>query len=129
MRLNHDCVRDFLLEIEDKLGLDEQLFLHQIEELDCVNTYGRDTVIYSILKLKEANYINASVTYADDEIYHLAVSSITFDGHSFLDNIRDNTVWRKTKEITSSVSSASIGIVANTAYTVLTSYIQSKLDL
>lgn len=35
---------------------------------------------------------------ADGRIFLIVVRGLTHDGHDFLDNIRDDTVWKKTKE-------------------------------
>jgi len=129
MRLNHDCIRDFLLEIEDSLGVNEHLFLGEILKMKCVEKYGKDDVFYTILKLKEANFINCSIQHTSNEIYMIIVSSITYEGHLFLDNVRDHKVWKKTKEITSKVSSASLSTVSTIASETLKSFIQGHLSL
>ena len=51
--------------------------------------------------------------------------SLSFDGHSFLDNIRDNQVWSKSKKILSAFKSVSIEIISQVA----TNVINKKLGL
>lgn len=37
--------------------------------------------------------------YANGHIYIFNVGSLTWEGHDFLDKIREDTVWHKTKEV------------------------------
>lgn len=37
-------------------------------------------------------------TYGDDRIYAFSVGSLTWAGHDFLDKIRENTLWNRTKD-------------------------------
>ncbi|MGG3645122.1 DUF2513 domain-containing protein [Bacillus wiedmannii] len=73
----------------------------------------------------EANYLNGNYKYASDELIHLSISSISWDGHQFLDTIRDNEIWSKTKKAVGSLSSASISIMSSLA----TSYLKQKFGL
>lgn len=127
MRLNQDCVRDMLLEFEEVLTLDDHLFLNNIKEMKCVEKFGEDNVIYTIFKLTEAGYITSTHKYTSDVLYFLCVSSITWDGHQFLDNIRDNKVWKKTKDIASGFSSVSISMISDIASNVLSQLLKGSL--
>lgn len=123
MRLNHDCIRDLLLELEDKINLDNPLLLGELRNLETYSLYGEDTTFYTVFKLKEAGFINASWQYASDSLYWLSVSSITWEGHQFLDNIRENEVWKETKNKIKGFSSVSITILAGVAQ----EYLKKKL--
>jgi len=57
------------------------------------------------------------------------ISSITYQGHQFLDNIRDDNVYTKTKSILSTFKSVSIEIFSETASKVITSLISKQLGL
>lgn len=122
-------MRAVLLELEEKLTLDDHLCLPQIKQLECIEKYGEDNVIYSIFKLMEANYILGSKKYASDELIHLGISSLTWDGHLFLDTIRDNHVWKETKSVVSKFSSVSISIVSSVASSILNELIKKQLGI
>ncbi|GIO42468.1 DUF2513 domain-containing protein [Paenibacillus apis] len=124
MRLNHECVRDFLLTLE---GLTENEYIdcNDHTEFESLQKYEKSDVVYTFQKLEEANYINAKVFKSLGGTSYNAMS-ITWDGHQFLDNIRDNSVWSGTKDkVFSAVSSVSLPILAEVAG----SYIKSKLGL
>ncbi|WP_423738704.1 DUF2513 domain-containing protein [Clostridium niameyense] len=44
---------------------------------------------------------------------------ITWDGHEFLDNIRDNDIWNKTKNTISKINGVSIPIISDIAKSIL----------
>ena len=56
MRLDHDCVRDLLLYLEEHLELYENVIISEIT----LKHYDRDTLTYTAIKLKEAGYISAN---------------------------------------------------------------------
>ncbi|MGG3737569.1 DUF2513 domain-containing protein [Aeribacillus pallidus] len=124
MRLNHDCVRDLLLELEDKLLLNDCFYLSQLRELDSFKKYGEETCIYALLKLAEAGFIIENHLEADNGIYELSVSSITWHGHEFLDNIRDPKIWKKVKDAASNLASTSVTILAQLGWQAVMNYLK-----
>ncbi|QHZ46972.1 DUF2513 domain-containing protein [Bacillus sp. NSP9.1] len=113
MKLNHDCVRSILLELEENLTLNDGVTLYRLKNFQTFKEYGYETSVYALTKLIEADFLNGSVSRADNKIDHIGVGSITWDGHQFLDNIRDNAVWSKTKDAVKSLSSVSLSILSN----------------
>lgn len=57
------------------------------------------------------------------------VSGITWQGHRFLDTVRDNKVWSDTKSVVSKFSSVSISMVETIASNVITQLINKQLGL
>lgn len=127
MKLNQDCVRAVLLELEEKLTFNADLYFFQIKQLECVQKYNEDSVIYSILKLIEADYLSGAPLYAGDGLADLTVSSLTWDGHLFLDTIRDNKVWTETKSVVSKFSSVSVSLMSTIASSILNELIKKQL--
>ena len=120
--LKHDCVRKTLLYLEETLTLDSFISTQDME----INDYSREDIIYTIKMLTDAGYINAKFCgYDDQQIYY--VSSLTWRGHLFLDNIRDNVVWRKTKSILSKFASVSLEITSQVAGQVITNLISKSI--
>lgn len=106
MKLNHDCVRDLLLYIEDNLQYGSSLCALNV----ILKPHENNDIIYSAVKLSEANFIEATkINYISDSIPVIHIHSLTWDGHKFLDNFRDDQVWLTTKEVTSKSSSVSLG--------------------
>ncbi|WP_138090900.1 DUF2513 domain-containing protein [Halalkalibacterium halodurans] len=125
MKLNYDCVRDVLLTCED-LGFDEKpsaKFFIEHEKLQC---YTVEDILYSFKQLDSAGYIEIREFKALRVPFDFIFKEITWSGHEFLKNIKDDSVWSKAKEkVSSSVGTASISILSATA----TAVIKNKLGL
>lgn len=121
MVLKHDCVRKTLLYLENNLMLDSFISTQDMT----IDNYSKEDIVYTIKMLKNAGYINAQFCgYDDQQIYY--VSSLTWNGHQFLDNIRDNTVWKKTKSILSKFTSVSLEITSQVASQVIANLISKS---
>ena len=92
MKRDMDIIRKVLLAIEEQYN-DVVLYDLEIDGLDM------KTIAYHCNLLYEAGFIDDfEGNYAENEIYTFGVGSLTWDGHEFLDKIRNDTVWEKTKE-------------------------------
>ncbi|PHL20883.1 DUF2513 domain-containing protein [Enterococcus faecium] len=130
MKLNQDCVRDILLELEKKLDLNTQLYKNDLLTFSSYEKYGEKDFFYTLLKLTEAGYLNAKVTAgANNPVFSVNISSISWKGHEFLDSVRDNEVWKQTKSIIFKFSSVSITTIENIASNVITQLISKQLNI
>lgn len=126
LKLNPDCVRDLMLYFEEHSSYSNEININQLT----LSNYSQEELVYTSEKLNEANLINCvSKNYMGSRIPIIIVKSITYSGHNFLNNIRDNEVYNKTKMILSSFKSVSIEIISETASKVLTSLISKQLGL
>ncbi len=130
MRLNQDCVRDSLLYFEYYLTNTNVFILEPslYTKTQYLEGYSNQDFLYTCLKLKEAGFINCKEThYAGLSIPKLSISSITWNGHKFLDNVRDVKIWNKTKNILTPLKSISIDLISETASKVIIHYIDKQL--
>lgn len=116
MELNHDCVRHLLLEIEANKKLGKPLTEHNFAHNYVFENYDFDTIMYALLKLKEAGYINVSLRWSEGEIYDWLINDITWAGHEFLDNIRDDKTWKYVKDVAKKTSSMSVSLMGKLAF-------------
>lgn len=123
MKLNIDCVRDVLLELEE-LPVD----CHTPESFQgSVKKYGIENVEYTLSKLKEAEYINADIQlYPNGQYDYYGIFDITFLGHQFLEKIRDNTIWSKTKTVASGIGSWAFDVITQIATSVITELVSGR---
>lgn len=64
-----------------------------------VDGYTMEQVSYHCAILYEGGYISDYKRhFADDELQFFDVGRLTWKGHEFLDKIREDTVWNKTKD-------------------------------
>lgn len=98
MKLNHDCVRDLLLEIEEVHIVDETIFFEGFSKFQTVQTYGFQETYYAVQKLREEDLIifhkrkDAQRTFLE-----FRLDGLTYKGHSYLDNIRSTSSWQSVK--------------------------------
>ena len=112
MKLDIDCVRDVMLELE---GLPMGSF--PVESFTkSVEKYGEKNVVYTFAKLKEANYINAYVQMVESGDYYCpAVYCLTFDGHEFLETIREPDIWKRLSGVVINGGTGSIKVIMDIA--------------
>ncbi|GAC42774.1 DUF2513 domain-containing protein [Paenibacillus popilliae] len=122
MKLQHDCVRDLLLTIEEELPLGKYFSTGSIHEK--MQQYSKEDIFYTALKLLEAGYIDATEIKSIG-LNDLKIKSLTYFGHLFLDNIRDDRIWVETKSAASKLSGVSLTVLAELA----SSYVKRKLGL
>lgn len=106
MKLNQNLVRLLLLEIEDKTGPYEPLELSDIS----IKDFSDEEILYTTERLLEAGYITARLEPTKLQCNQV-IYSLTWEGHRFLDTIRDNTVWRRTNDIVKKLSSVSLSLI------------------
>lgn len=118
MKLDHDLVRETMLYLEDNLTFDKEIMSSNI----VIQNYTSEEIQYTVNKLYEAGFIKC-VPFKPYKF--VAILEITWNGHCFLDNIRDKNIWIKTKEKLSKLASVSLPIISQVAAT----YIQIELGL
>ncbi len=137
MRLNPDCVRDILITIEEypePMNLSLNTFSEKLP------MYTITEICYCCIKLYEANYINldfnnfsqlsASVLESINNSSDLKIKSIrdlTFLGHEFLENIKNDNNWNKTKNIATKVGSFSFDVISKIAINIISQLIKQQL--
>lgn len=116
-----DLMRHMMLRIEEKASWGK--VLQRVDFQDLCNDLS--IVAGHLRLLREANYINAqSISSASGENYF--VYDLTFQGHDYLDSIRDDSVWHEVKQkIATVVGAASVEVVKAAADMI----IRSRLGL
>lgn len=131
MKLNYDCLRLILLGIERDLKWDDDLNYYAlnlnsfVQELkDC----SKAEIAYALKMGIEAHLIDGYIKDCDSHIMDIICFGLTYEGHQFLDTVRENKIWKKTKEILSAVGGASLSVIASVANNCLTDFISKGLS-
>jgi len=112
MKRDMDLVRQLLLTIE-RDGTPE------LQDVPIVEGHDARLVVYHVRLLKEAGLANAmDVSTLDGEEY--IQIAMTWQGHEFLETVRDPEIWRKTKTGAAKVGSFSIALIADLAKATIT---------
>lgn len=127
MRLEADCVRDVLLCIENK-PFNEVYSLDELSEK--LPNYSREQLWYTCIQLKDAEFINAITIHMlrsyVDQIK--SIVDLTYDGHEFLETIREDGVWTKTKEAAKKVGSYSLHTIFDIAKNLIAANVVSMFN-
>jgi len=93
MKRDMDLCRKILFSIEKE----------HVDTVICnitIEGYSMAEVAYHCQILHDAGLIfNYDALFADDEIDGFTVGGLTWNGCEYLDKIREDTVWNKTKEV------------------------------
>lgn len=115
MQLQASEIRDILLELEEKQGLNDLIKGTRWNDFDVYNRIPEDRFNYTLAKMLEAGLINGKEIKVLGGVSTVMVSSISFDGHQFLDTVRDPKIWDKTLEMLKPLASTPITAIASVA--------------
>lgn len=118
-----------MLSIESSKNITGPLEDELLANLSNYGEYDRNQIAYTVMKLKEAKYITGDVRWGNNLPAIISPGNLTYEGHKFLDNIRDDGVWKNTKNILSKFSSVSLTLVSNVAAGVITQVIKHQMGI
>lgn len=124
MKLDIDCVRDTLLELESfPMGC------YSVRSFSkSLKKHGEENVIYTLAKLSEADYIKAHFMMMESGHYFCdAIYDITFSGHQFLEKIRDHKLWACVKNVAGKTGSFAFDIISQIATNMLLNAISGNI--
>ncbi|WP_282803281.1 DUF2513 domain-containing protein [Secundilactobacillus kimchicus] len=121
MDLNHECVRDVLLWVEKNVPTLAAVYTDDLIE-GLSDKWDQNELIYCVIQLNDAEMLDSGAVKQGGSVSLNQINQLTWKGHEYLDNIRDNNVWAKTKEtVLSKVSSASLNIFSSVAAKIISS--------
>ena len=113
MVLDLDLIRDLLLKVEANPEMNGKTeFIYQSPEDIGILGHSLEEIAYHASLLIEAGYLKGNLTCG----YMMpSISRLTLRGHDFLGNIKDPSIWQKTKERLSGLPGAALSVVAGLA--------------
>lgn len=125
IKLNNDCIRDILLYIEElTTGSNTTVAFNPL--CTSLNAYTRDVLTYHVNQLSQAELIGNCILAGNDILF---VGDLTWNGHQFLNNIRSDSVWTKTKSVATKIGAHSITSITQIATAILTQIIKLELGV
>lgn len=126
MKLNHDCIRDVMIYIEENCiyedddrgnrSIHSRVFYEITHDEKLSSRYTEDEIRYVVAQLYFEDMIIATMTPETLNFRQFEADCLSFKGHEFLDNIKDDTIWKKAKNFVGErLNSASLSIIANVA--------------
>lgn len=111
MKRDMDLIRDLLLHIESDPLFDGQHWVTPATPSDMgISGHSMEEIAYHLSLLIDAGYVKGQ-----HAMLIPTISQLTWDGHEFLDNVRDRDIWHKTKERIQGLSSVGLSVVAEIA--------------
>lgn len=118
MKRDMELIRAILLDLEDRSpGIEPRNFGYEFEKVAAQLNVDQATLQYHLALLFDAKLIDGCALRGvdpplsrakrvdSDYVFNVMPRHLTWEGHEFLDSVRDAEVWSKTKEAASSVGS------------------------
>lgn len=126
MKLDPDCIRDILVEVENHSTTLRNIPSSIIIEYPLLKKYGVEKLLYHFNQLSlDGLLINFSYNAHGD----FSVNDLSPDGHRFLANIRNDKKWTETKSLVKGLGGFSLSMLKNVAQAVITAYIKKELHI
>ncbi len=121
MKRDFDLVRKLLVYFEKKPGPEHV-------EIPPIVGYDELTIKYHLVLLHDAGLLRCEpvTSSSSDRVIYVLPFDLTWDGHEFLAKIRDDGLWRKTKD---AILSKGGQLTFNTITTVATTLMKKMIDM
>lgn len=125
MKRDLDLVRSILVYVEKaERDVDAESLVTDRWPLETVSYHVRLMAHHGLLDLSQ------DVLDMNGETVALSVSGLTWDGQDYLEAVRDNRVWNRTKKaVSEAVGSTTFEVVKQAAVMVATGLVKAKLEM
>lgn len=113
MKLNPDCIRDILLEVEKSSTRIYGLTLDTNIKNPLFDKYSWSEITYHIDQCVMSNLLTNAMVFDSDEFAE--IGNLTPAGHEFIANIRQDTNWNKIKNRALKIGSIALPILQEIA--------------
>ena len=108
------------------MGLVRKLLLFIEEQQECssigsteiaIEGYSQNQIVYHLRLMVDGGLLDGQddTRAVDPDSYDPAITSITWEGHEFLDSVRNEGVWRKVCQTLKPVGTASLPVIMSLA--------------
>lgn len=126
MVLDHNCVREILLEVE-QCPFNQTLNVEKLKEK--LPKFDKETIWYACLKMDEGGLLDVmTVPMLGSDLPGIKqITGMTYRGHEFLDTIRKKSVWEKVMAAAKKAGVGSLKILGEIAIEVAKEVVTSAL--
>lgn len=127
MKLNPDCIRDILIEVEEKTDLAHHISFKTTSGLlpARLSCYSPEEVAYHIKQCDLHGYFEGMHEFVEE----YEISFLSPSGHAFLSDVRSDTVWNHTKTVAGKIGAWSLDALTKIATGVVTELIKKQLSV
>jgi hypothetical protein len=126
MQRDMDLFREILLKVEADPRFNGSFQSASAKGLG-IEDCSPEKFAYHCVLLHEAGFVEGSMKMAGHG--DVAISRLTYNGHEFLDTLRNPEIWRKTKEGASKIGGAGIELLLSMGKAYAKQFMQEKLGI
>lgn len=123
MKLNPDCIRDILFTIEDNTSFSEYMRVDSECSYEKLSSYSYEEILYHIKQCELTGFITKVSWYLNGSCM---IHDLSPSGHKFIADIRSDTNWNKTKEISKKIGSSSLDTLKQISIGVISELIKNQ---
>ena len=123
MKLNPDCIRDILLAVEELSDYDRSVSDSELSKSKFLISYSENEILYHVRQLTWSKMLQQADFYGEG----FDILDLSPHGHEFLNNIRSDDNWNKTKDFSGKIGSFAISTLQSVALSIMSISIQKYL--
>ena len=125
MKLNPDCLRDILLVIEESTSYTDDVDSDKFALNSKMDKYSYEEVFYHVRQADLSNLLYKTTFFKGGFI----IQDLSPEGHKFLNDIRNDNNWTKTKEVAKKTGSLSLDALKIISANIISSLVKQNLGL
>ncbi len=122
MKLNPDCIRDILFVVEEYSTYSNDVSEDKLYE-NLVPKYSQEEILYHVRQCEHSGLFLKVQHYFGG----FSIQDLSPYGHQFINDIRQDTNWNRTKDIAKNVGSFSLDVLKDISSQVITNLISNQL--
>lgn len=122
MKLNPDCVRDILFVVEEYSTYSNDVSEDKLYE-KLIPKYSQEEILYHVRQCEHSGLFLKVQHYFGG----FSIQDLSPYGHQFINDIRQDTNWNRTKDIAKNVGSFSLDVLKDISSQVITNLISNQL--
>ena len=127
MRRDLGLIRELLLRLEAlPMRMYDAVTITPADPRLAVEGYTEDDIAYHLSLLQQRGLIEVP---ASQPMIGIVFTGLTWEGHDFLDAVRDPDIWRKTKQSADAVGSFSFELVKDLAKGFIKTQLEAKTGI
>ncbi|MCP9037466.1 DUF2513 domain-containing protein [Streptococcus oralis] len=122
MKLNPDCIRDILFVVEEYSTYSNDVSEDKLYE-KLIPKYSQEEILYHVRQCEHSGLFLKVQHYFGG----FSIQDLSPYGHQFINDIRQDTNWNRTKDIAKNVGSFSLDVLKDISSQVITNLISNQL--
>lgn len=124
MRLNPDCIRDILLDVEEGATWESPYSYSPNENSPPrLSAYETGEIMYHVRQCELGGYLDGFLPFLNGSFI---IDGLTPQGHAFVANLRSDTIWNRTKSRAAKVGLGSLDVLKDIAAQVIAEVIKGN---